>query len=210
MTTTVINNLTEEELEAALAEKRAAKAEEREKKRVQLEALKMDVIKAISDGALSLHKSMQAFKKDAFESMNSYYDLLQDYSDRARDGKGNFTIESDAYRIKFRNQTIKGFDERADQAEKHIIDFVNHQWQGDESTRELIMSLLERKAGALDIDNVQKLYKLEDRFDNENWIRGLQLLKESYTTTNTKSYIQIEEKDGNGGWNPIVLNFASI
>lgn len=210
MTTTAINNLTEEELEAALALKRAAKAEEREKKRTQLEALKTDVLKSISNGALKLHESIKAFKNSAFESMTSYYDLLQDYSDRMRDGKGNFTIENDSFRIKFRNQTVRGFDERADQAEKHIIDFVNYQWQGDESTRELIMSLLERKAGALDIDNVQKLYKLEDKFDNENWIRGLQLLKESYTTTNTKSYIQIEERDENGAWNPIVLNFASI
>ena len=136
--------------------------------------------------------------------------MVQQYARRSEVQKGNFTLEVDSLKIKFQRQDKGYFDKRADQAEKHIIDFVNNHFSGDADTRDLIMSLLERKEGHLDVDLVQKLYKYEHRFDNENWRLGIKLLKESYQTSHSKDYIRFYERDHNGAWQPISLQFSAV
>ena len=70
------------------------------------------------------------------------------------------------------------------------------------------MSLLERKKGDLDIQLVQKLYSMEDRFDDENWREGIRLLKESYSYNHSKDYLSFFKKGNNNEWEGINLNFS--
>jgi transposase InsO family protein len=67
-----------------------------------------------------------------------------------------------------------------------------------------------RKKGELDINLVQKLYAMEDRFQDENWKRGIELLKESYSFSHSKDYIGFEVKNDKGEWLPINLQFSNI
>ena len=142
--------------------------------------------------------------------MQTMYQLLQEYSSRHADGKGNFRIEVDNLRISYKRQGKPTFDEKADQAEKHIIDFVNTKFANDPDTKDLIMSLLERKKGDLDINLIQKLYAMEDRFTDESWKKGIELLKESYHYSHSKDYIGFEERDAKGEWQTINLQFSSL
>jgi len=205
-----IEDFSEEQLESLLKQKRLQKQLDAEKKKQNYEILKNETIEKQAFLAIELQERMLSFKEEALKEMDAIYDLLQDYSERHRDGKGNFSIENDNYRIIYRNRTIMEFDERADQAKLHILDFVNSKWDGDDDTRELILNLLNRPNGTLDVRDIQKLYKMENRFDNENWRIGLKLLKESYNQRDTKSYIRFEKKLADGSYQPIVLNFASL
>jgi len=83
-------------------------------------------------------------------------------------------------------------------------------FENDVDTKDLVMSLLERKKGELDINLVQKLYAMEDRFQDENWKRGIELLKESYSFSHSKDYIGFEVKNDKGEWLPINLQFSNI
>lgn len=207
-----VASLSTEELEELLNKRKESERLERQQKRHAYESLKEETVFNLSTSAIKMHAQMKAFKEKVFADMSSLYDLLQDYSDRHRDGKGNFSIESadQKFRISFKNQNLGYFDERANQAEKHIIDFVNKRFADDPATKKLITTLLERKKGKLDIKLVQKLYAMEDDYDDENWKIGIKLLKESWQSGGSKSYVNFETKDQEGKWVPVVLNMAAI
>ncbi|UFK27491.1 DUF3164 family protein [Elizabethkingia phage TCUEAP3] len=210
MKTIDLKSVSAEELEAALAEKKETERLAREKQRTDYEALKKETIDELAPIAEDLHLQLSRFKGKAFSQIGALYELLQVYSKRHQDGKGNFEISNEDYKIQFKRQGKGTFDERSHQAEQHIIDFINNRFGGDADTRDFIMLCLERKKGALDVDQVQKLYSMEDRFNDENWKEGIKLLKESYSFIHSKDYVTVSKKDRNGAWKPLVLNFSSL
>ena len=203
-----VPELTHEEFQKITAHKREQKRKEKEEKRRVYEQLREETINELGPIAEKISKEMREFKEKSFAQLGSLYELLQDYSNRHRDGKGNFEIKNEDYKILFKKQGKGSFDERSHQAEKHIIDFVNSKFENDQDTRDLIMSLLERKKGNLDIELIQKLYSMENRFDDENWREGIRLLKESYQYNHTKDYISFFKKGENNEWIGINLNFS--
>lgn len=199
-----------EQLEARLAKMKADKTAQQNKEREAYEGIKADTITTLCAAALDLSANLAAFKKTAFSDMQTVYVSLKEYSARHADGKGNFRIQHEDFRITYKRQGKATFDERSHQAERHIIDFVNSKFIDDIDTRDLIMSLLERKKGELDIQLVQKLYAMENRFDHENWKRGIELLKESYQYSHSKDYLIFEQRDENNDWKPINLQFSNL
>jgi len=198
------------ELKAKLAEAEAKEREAKERKRSDYEYLKNETILSLVNKSKHLSNEMKAFKEEAFDDMQTLYSMLQEYSSRHADGKGNFRVEHNNFRISYKRQGKASFDERSHQAEKHIIDFVNSKFENDVDTKDLVMSLLERKKGELDINLVQKLYAMENRFQDENWKRGIELLKESYSYSHSKDYIGFEERNEKGEWQNINLQFSNI
>jgi hypothetical protein len=211
MKTDVLENISDEQLEEILKQRQANKAKERNNKRVSYEALKEDTINRLIEKALEINSAFVFFKAIAFGDMQAIYALLQEYSTRYEDGEGNFRIENadKTLMIEYSRQDRGGFDERSAQGEKHIIDFVNKQFAGDPTTKKLILSLLERKKGSLDINLVQKLYTMEDDYQDENWKEGIRLIKESWNASESKDYIRFKRKV-NGEYKLINLNFASV
>lgn len=209
-TQTVEKKKTVAELERELAEARQAEQAQKEEQRKQYEEIKAQTVVELCTSAMNLNVFLSDFKKLAFNSLQTLYAMLQEYSSRHADGKGNFRLEHENYRVSYKRQGKATFDERSIQAEKHIIDFVNGKFQEDIDTRDLIMSLLERKKGELDINLVQKLYAMENRFNDDNWKRGIELLKESYKYSHSKDYVSFEIRGENGEWNPINLQFSNI
>lgn len=198
-------------LEQYIATKKKKELELIEEKRKNYESMRQELIVQLCTGALELQTVISSFKQRALSDMDAFYELLQEYSARHKDGKGNFTLDYGMFRIKYRNRTIMKFDERAIEAKKHIIDFVDKRWEGDEETRQLIKTLLnEQSSGELNARDVNKLYSMENSFNDENWKEGIRLLKESYKESDTKSYIQFFKKDGSGEYQAIVLNFPAL
>ncbi|WP_026725521.1 DUF3164 family protein [Flavobacterium sasangense] len=205
-----LSQLSPEELQAELDRRNADIIAGKQRQRKAYEDLKEQTIISLCTGALTINETLKAFKLKAFEDMQTIYEMLKEYSSRHADGKGNFRIEHGKYRVSYKRQGKPTFDERSHQAEKHIIDFVNSKFENDVDTKDLVMSLLERKKGELDINLVQKLYAMEDRFQDENWKRGIELLKESYSFSHSKDYIGFEVKNDKGEWLPINLQFSNI
>lgn len=205
-----LSQLSPEELQAELDRRNADIIAGKQRQRKAYEDLKEQTIISLCTGAITINETLKAFKLKAFEDMQTIYEMLKEYSSRHADGKGNFRIEHGNYRVSYKRQGKPTFDERSHQAEKHIIDFVNSKFENDVDTKDLVMSLLERKKGELDINLVQKLYAMEDRFQDENWKRGIELLKESYSFSHSKDYIGFEIKNDKGEWLPINLQFSNI
>lgn len=202
--------LTDEQFELEYARRKKEAQQKKQEQKSAYESLKAETITKLSKKAMNLNELLTNFKDEAFGDMQTLYALLQEYSSRHADGKGNFSIENQDYRISYKRQGKPTFDERSIQAEKHIVDFLDKKYSADQDTKDLIHSLLERKNGDLDVNLIQKLYQMEDRFDDQNWKRGIELLKESYSYCHSKDYIRFERKTENGEWKTIVLQFSKI
>lgn len=205
-----LTKLSDEDFEAEMKRRNEEKQKRANEQRQAYEAIKIDTVHTFCQIAKELNSQLTDFKKTAFEGLQTMYSMLQEYSSRHADGKGNFRLEHENFRVTYKRQGKASFDERADQAEKHIIDFVNNKFAEDPDTKDLIMSLLERKKGDLDVNLIQKLYAMENRFDDKNWKRGIALLKESYQYNHSKDYIRFEERDDKGEWHNINLQFSNI
>lgn len=205
-----LTKLDDASLAAEFKRRELEKQRKADEQRQAYEEMKTDTVISLCTIAKSFSEDLKNFKSNAFESMQTMYAMLQEYSSRHADGKGNFRLEVGDFRVSYRRQGRATFDEKADQAERHIIDFVNNKFSEDEDTKDLIMSLLERKKGELDVNLIQKLYAMESRFDDEHWRKGIALLKESYQYSHSKDYILFEERNANGDWQTINLQFSNL
>jgi hypothetical protein len=205
------SELTLAQLEALFNAKKEQERNENIKKRKDYEQLRDETALKLVGKAVALADAIKDFKVEVFSDMSGLYELLKEYSNRHADGKGNFTIESSdgTYKIEFTRQTLGSFDERADQAEKHIIDFVNSHFAGDEKTKEFITGLLERSKGKFDVKQVQKLYAMEASYTDPNWLEGIRLFKEAWKLSETKDYTRFFIKY-KSEWKAVNLNFSSI
>lgn len=208
-----INELSTAELEALIEQRKRKDLEIKNKKREDYQKLREEVVSNMIQEASGLSNQLKNFKTKVFSQLETMYSLLQEHSDRHADGKGNFTLETEdrLMQVAFRRQDNTRFDERATQAEKHILDFLTSQFGDNAPTSKLIRKLLERKKGQLEKDEVLKLISMKDDFDNENWRKGIDLLQESIVPGDTKFYAQFKIKLEEGAeWLPILLDFARL
>lgn len=211
-TTTDLTKLSAKEIKALLVQKQEEERIEREAKKQNYEAIRNDTVERLTAKAQTIHDLLKDFKQEAFNDMGALLEVLQEYSERYATGKGNFTaMNSDGtMKIEFQCHELGHFDERSDPAKKHILDFLNSKFGGDPDTKELYSSLLQSDDnGKLDIKMVQRLYKFEDKWNDENWKLGIKLLKESWTPSQTRQYIRFEIKV-NGVWQAIILDIARL
>ncbi|TZF81794.1 DUF3164 family protein [Pedobacter sp. BS3] len=208
-----LSELTSAELKALLAKKEADEAAERKQKREQYEVLRDETVTNIVNKAAALKDALKDFKAAVWSDLETLYKLLQEHSQRHADGKGSFTLETSCsnFKVQYKRQDNTRFDERATQAERHILDFLTSQFGDDSATSKLVRKLLERKKGQLDKDQVLHLISMKDEFDNENWRKGIELLQESIVPGETRYYAQFFVKSQDGeNWMPIVLDFAKL
>ena len=205
-----LTKLSEEERAILIQQAKELEAKEVKQRREAYEEMKMDAIVSLITMAKDINKELAEFKKHSFDTMDALYELLKEYSGRHAEGKGNFKIEFDNLKVEYNKQGKGSYDERATEAEKYIFDFIESRYSGDEGTKEFILSLLERKKGELDPDNIQKLYKYEGKFNDPNFSKACELFRESYQYSHSKDYIRFYEKDERGQWKNILLQFSAV
>lgn len=209
-------NLSTQQLEALLKERKAAEKKEKEKKRKQYEQERSDLVDYLGEFALNIEKAMQELKKEAFTLLPQHRQMMLDYGHLRRGelNKGSFEISNDKYKVQFISQTVKRFDERAQLAEAHLKKFMESFVKKKSlETYELLKSVLERnpKTGDYDIDLINRLYTMEDRFDDADWKAALTLFKEAYKPTGKAQYVKFSVKNtANNSWEALVLDFAKL
>lgn len=208
------NELTAAELKQLLASKEADEANERKQKRANYEVLRDETVKGMVQKAEGFAGVLKAFKSQTWDELNTLYKMLQEHSSRHADGKGSFTLETadKLCKVQYKRQDKTKFDERATQAEAHIIDFLTNDFANPSDPRnKAIRILLEPKNGKADKDNVLKLISMKDDFHNENWRRGIELYEESIVFSHTVFYAQFFVRDNvDEPWENIVLDFAKL
>lgn len=215
MSVTTEKKLTAKELKALLKETEAAEKAEREAARKQYESERDQMITMLGSEANDAWSVLKELKCTAMLRVKEFKAKMLEYGDikGGENNKGNFSIENENFKVSFSSQVKKTFDERSLLAEQHLKNFLNGFVKArDKKLHKFIMGLLERnhKTGDLDIDNINRLYTMENDFEDNDWKEAIRLFKESYNPTKTTEYVRFYKRNDNNGWDAIDLNFSSI
>ncbi|WP_420581970.1 DUF3164 family protein [Reichenbachiella sp.] len=210
----VLDQMTEEQLEAALVEKRKAKAKAQEKARQEYEKQRDLSVLELMDEAQEVHTKLQALKIKCHEVMNDQETKLQAYGGIRSNSKGGFSItdSEQLFRVTRRRDTEPVWDERGQKAIELIKEFLHDTVKKrDLDLFEILMSFLEKnKTGDLEYGRVFSLMSHEQKFTDERWREGLRLLKESFSHHLKGFGYEFKTKGADEKWETLPLNFSAV
>lgn len=206
--------LTDEQLEQMLADRKKAKVAKQRKLKEKYESERDVSIDIMIRNAMQISKDAANFKVIAHELMESQAKALEDYGKMPKKSKGGFSITSQdgQFRVTRRRDTEPVFDERSEKAIELIKDFLGDVVKKrDVKMYEILISLIARnKNQDLEYSEVMNLLQHEDKFTDTRWTEGLRLIKESYSN-HLKGYgYEFKRKGADGKWQRIDLNFSSL
>lgn len=210
-----LDELTEEQLQEMLDKKREKSRKEAEKKRQQYAKERNDIVMLLTTGAKQLSEMLASFKTDSFRELETFRQTMHEYANISSDNKGNFTIMNDegTRKIEYRIQHKHAFNELANNAALHLRKFMGSFMKSrNQEAFELISSLLEKNTkGEYDIQLIQRLYKMEDRYTDTDWKEAIRLFKEAYQQQDSSSYVRYYERNASdGSWQMINLSFSKV
>ena len=216
-----LDQLTDEQLDEAIAQRKAVKQKAIELDRKQYEAQKENDILCLTDQAEALHDLIVNFKLKCLEVLDAQKQKLDEYGAIRKNSQGGFSIENKASTKKLvRVRATKPmWDERAKKGVDLIKDFLQDTVKKkDKDAYEIMMTFIAKKSnGELEYDKVMQLLQHENRFDdikrypNQNlWREGLRLIKESYKISFKGYHVRFEVRNAEGKYETIDLNFATV
>lgn len=211
-----IDKLSEKEREELLSRLSAEKKLKEAAKRKNYQKMRNRFIASTEKRVRKYVKEGMVLKKWLHDEADTFYNAMKGYGELKRDEQLGFTVGNDNFRIQVKGNRVKRFDERADIAEKRLIDYLNRwiQSKGEGERNpvyKLAMSLLQRnEAGDLDYKSVSRLYELEQDFNDTEYTSIMQLFRESNIVEGTVVRFYFEEKDEMNRWKRIEPSFNQM
>lgn len=146
----------------------------------------------------------------------SFYRVLVEYGKLKRDEQIGYTVADDDFKVQVKGNRVKGFDERADVAEKRLVDFLNAWIENKESgvknpMYKLAMAMIQRnEMGDLDYKSISRLYELEADFADPEYSEIMELFRESNVVEGTCINFYFEQKDQYNNWRKVEPSFNRL
>lgn len=209
-----LSKLTSEELAAELAKREGQKKLAKQKAKEVYEADRDEIVGFLVDGAMRIHNDMVVFKNVAVDEMEEFYEKAKAYGDVRSNSKGGFGLRSNdgLFKVVLDRNTKVEYDERANLAEKLIREFLADMVKKrDQKAYEIITTLLQRgKDGNFNPAAVAALLKWEDSYEDERWVKAMQLFKESHNIIEIGMNVSFYKKNNEEKDEAISLTFSSI
>lgn len=209
-----INEPTIAELEALLAKRKKEAKDNQAKAKKQYEKERDATIEEMFAEANEHALGLMRFKQKMHTIMESQKNKLSEYGSIRSSSKGGFSItHTDGItQITRRRDTDPIWDERAQKAVELIKDFLGDTVKKrDVDLYDILIGFLERNIkGDLEFSKVMELLNHEDKFNDERWLEGLRLIKESYSQGFKAFGYEFKQKDAQGKWKTLSLNFSSL
>lgn len=209
-----IKDMTTQELEQMLKQRKKEEQEKLAKQKKQYEAKRDKSVSQIVTNAIEISKILNQFKGDVHQVMDEQATFLAEYGLIRGNSKGGFTISNseNSMQIKRRRDTEPVWDERSTKAIELIKSFLGDAIKKrDTKMYEILMSFLQRNdKGELEYSRVMDLYSHEDKFDDPRWKEGLRLIKESFSNHLRGYGYEFKIKGDDGKWVNVLLNFSSL
>lgn len=169
------------------------------------------ITRQMAGKASKLNDQLKAFKADLKEKCDALFNEMLAKHDLKPDGKGNYTLFSYDRSIKL-EATISNslqFDDNITLAQMKINEFIEEELIGSkDSIRKLANHAFSRTKGSLDMKRVLSLKGVE--ITESKWLEAMALIDKSIVINKSKRYFQIFERNEEGEYKPIGLNFASL
>ena len=211
-----LNEMSLAELEVLLEKKRNAERESRIKQRAAYEELRSKTVCEIRSKVLEVTEGVRSLFDFVRKETEAFKSVMADYGQLRFDNQQSFTIQDGDFRVVVKSNKVKKFDERADMAAIRLIDFLND-WMrkrekgADDAMYQLAMTLLERnKMGELDYKSINKLYEMEEKFNNPEYSAIMQLFKESSVVNGTAINYYFYRKSDRGVWLKVEPSFNML
>ncbi|MGV0830730.1 DUF3164 family protein [Empedobacter brevis] len=203
-----------EKLQNQIVQRQEKEQKAREKERKNYEAERNAFTVGIFNEAKELSELISKFKTKVSEGMQKYSEKLAEYGEMRSTSLGGFSLfdESKELRIRRTRDTEPIWDERAVKGIELIHSFLmDTVKKRDTELFEILISFLERnQAGELEVSRVMNLMQHEGKFNDDRWIEGLRLLKESFSTI-LKGYGYLFQYKGvDSKWKTLTMNFSSL
>ncbi len=208
--------LTDEQLEQAAVEfaKRKKNAvKKRQKERDAYELQRDRDVRTLIQNAMYFEELLAGFKYKVQELMDKHHELLNEYGGIRGNSKGGFSITSNdnCFRIVRLRSTEPHWDERSTKAIELIKDFLGDTVKKrDQKVYEVLISFIQRNEnGDLEYAKVMNLMQHRDKWDDERWLLGLQLIEESYSIHLRGFGYEFKRRDSDKKWVTLCLSFSS-
>ena len=211
-----VNELSVEELERLLAEKKKMKKDEEIRKREAYEAIRAEVVHKIRTKVWGVVNNVKGFFDFVQAETGAFKEVMAEYGQLRDPGQMSYKLDWDGFRIWIKCNKVKRFDERADVAALRLIEFLQTWIQRADNgvnnpMYQLAMTLLERnKFGDLDYKSISKLYELENKFNDPEYSEIMHLFKESNVVEGTATNYYFEERDERGVWRKLEPSFNRL
>lgn len=175
--------------------------------------LQDDLVRRIIGAALPLSALVAKFRRDSFDEVDVFVQLLdQEYGAKRGGSKGNLTLTSFDGLLKVAvavNETIDFGPEL--QTAKAIVDECLVEWSA--GSRDEIRTLITRafdtdSQGRINRIGLLSLLKLD--FSDERWQEAMRAIKDSIRTVGSKRYIRMYQRDhAQGKWEAITIDVSA-
>ena len=210
-----ITEMTSEEIKEFLAKKTKAEEKKRKRERQAYISERDANINELIEEALELNERMLNFKQKVAAKMQHQHEKLDGYGSIRANSKGGFSIthSDNTMKIVRRRDTEPKWDERSEKAVLLIKEFLNDvvKKRFAKMYNILMGFLVRNKNGDLEYSRVMEMLAHEKEFDDERWVEGLRLLKESFSNVLKAYGFELKHKATDGDkWDNINLNFSSL
>lgn len=178
-----------------------------------IDKIRDDVVKNMMAKAIDLKAQMSQIKSEIFATFNDFVALsAQEYDTKIGGEKGNVTLFSydGKYKVQLAVSENIRFDERL-QIAKQLIDECIVEWSAgsNDNIRALIHNAFQvDKQGKISTHRVLSLRRLD--INDEKWLKAMDAISDAIQVTDTKEYIRFYERDDDGKYQAISLDFANI
>lgn len=177
-----------------------------------VDKLRDEQVRLMMRHAQVLREDMQRKKRLIFAAFNDFIALsAQEYGVELGGKKGNTTLLSFDGRYKVQLAIAENivFDERL-QVAKSLIDECLTDWTRDSSSN--IKAIINQafqvdKAGKISTHRVLGLRSLD--IDDSKWLQAMDAISDAIQVTDTKEYIRFYERDEQGAYHQISLDFSN-
>lgn len=171
------------------------------------------LVKELAGRLLEMRDQVREVKQGCMGDVAAFIDMsLENWGVKPGGNKGNITLSSydGRYKLKVAVQECLEFDEQL-QAAKALIDQCLTDWS--EGARPEIKTLIQdafrvNQEGKVDTRRILALRKLE--ISDERWQRAMKAIGESITVVSSKEQLRVYERQQDGSYSQIVLDFSRI
>lgn len=161
--------------------------------------------------AKKLSEQLEKLKAEMLAESDAIYERMLKDNNVPGNSKGGFSISTfdRSAKIEISIQERIEFDDLISVAHEKIKQYLEEKTQGvDHDLQQIINQAFETRKGRMDVKRILGLFRLQ--INHPLWLEAMELIKKSITRNNSKRYVRVWEKDANGEYQNVELNFSSI
>ena len=161
--------------------------------------------------AKKLSEQLIALKVEMLDECDGVYDRMLESNNVPAQSKGGFSISTfdRSAKIEISIQERIEFDDLISVAHEKIKQYLEEKTRGvDHDLQQIINQAFETRKGKMDVKRILGLFRLQIK--HPLWEDAMELIKRSISRNNSKRYARVWEKDAQGEYRVVELNFSSI